>query len=431
MPEPLTDEEFEKDNELLLPPVQVRRWIVERMAELVQHRGYEHLVLAPLLEPSETYFPDPWLGGDESLRRLARRLLVYADLEDAEVEVKVHPDDDVGGAVAPAGIGAAVWLVRKQGHTLHLAARVSSLKDPLVLVPATARAVAEGWRALHGLTVGDAVDEQRRVDVTAVYLGFGRLTVDASIRHSTEAQGGFRLARKKTQLGVLAPQAQAYALAVQMRARQADGRQLRALAKGLQANQSGFFEAAVEALRRGEPDLARTLGVPPREQWSDPPDLADLTAPLRTGAHTGVFRELEDGPPPETRRDEDKGVVGMNAGRPVFRVERSKALRLAKMLALPVVLLGMLAGRMQMGIEIEMWKVGLAAAVLGILGLGVGRLLPDARCSEPKCGQPLAQDATVCPRCGGTVSGVIHHPRERLAAEEALAREAERDDAAT
>jgi predicted amidophosphoribosyltransferase len=75
--------------------------------------------------------------------------------------------------------------------------------------------------------------------------------------------------------------------------------------------------------------------------------------------------------------------------------------------------------------------VGLTAAVLGILGLGVGRLLPDARCSEPKCGQPLAKDATVCPRCGGTVSGVIHHPRERLAAEEALAREAEGDDASS
>jgi hypothetical protein len=423
MAEPLTDEEFETENALLLPPPQVRRWIVERFADLVQRQGYEHLVLAPLLEPSETYFPDPWRGGDESVRRLVRRLLVYADLEEADVEVKVHPDEDVGGAVAPAGIGAAVWLVRKQGDTLHFAARVSSLKDPLVVVPATARAVAEAWRAWHGLTVADAVDEQRRVDVTAVYLGFGRLTVDAAIRHSAERQGGFRLTRKKTQLGVLAPQAQAFALAVQMFARQAERKELRALAKGLQPNQAGFFETALEALRRSETDLGRTLGLPERQQWADPPDLADLTAPLRTGAHTGVFGQDQEAPPPEERRDEDKGVTGMNAGRPVFRVERSKALRLAKMLALPVVLLGMLAGRMQMGIEIEMWKVGLVAAALGILGLGVGRLLPDARCSEPKCGEPLPKDAAVCPRCGGTVAGVIHHPRERLAAEEALGRD--------
>ncbi len=407
------------EDELMVPPPEVRTWIMERLAELVHARGYEHLVLAPLIEPTETYFPDPWRGGQESLRRLARRLLVYADLEDAEVEVKVHKDEEVGGAVAPAGIGAAVWFVRKQGDTLHLAARASALKDPLVLVPATARAVVEGWRAWHGLAVAQAVDEQRRVDVTAVYLGFGRLTLDASIRHSAEReQGGFRLTRKKSQLGVIGPQAIAYAFAVQLLARGADRKQVRAIGKGLQANQAGFLEAALE--------VAHALGLPPRERWAAPPDLADLTGPLRTGAHTGVFREIADtDAPPETAPEEDKGVLGMNAGRPVFRVERSKALRLAKLLALPVVLLGMLAGRMQMGIEIEMWKVGAIAAGLGILGLGVGRFLPDARCSEPKCGTPLPKDATVCPRCGGTVSGVIHHPRERLAAEEALARTTE------
>ena len=82
-----------------------------------------------------------------------------------------------------------------------------------------------------------------------------------------------------------------------------------------------------------------------------------------------VFRGLI-GPMPE-----DKGVVGMNEGKPVFRVKRSKALRLAKMLALPVAMLGMLAGRMNTGIEIDMGKVGMAAAGLGLLGLIVGRFL--------------------------------------------------------
>jgi hypothetical protein len=417
--------EQEDPDEILLPPPQVREWIVEQLGELVTRRGYEHLVLAPLIEPSEKYFPDPWRGGDESLRRLARRLLVYADLDDADIEVKVHPDEDVGGGIAPAGIGAAVWYVRKQANTLHLAARVSAMKDPLVLVPATARAVAEGWRFWHGLAGGNAVEEQRRVDLTAIYLGFGRLTLDASIRHSAERQaGGFRMTRKKSQLGVLPPQALAYALAVQMIARQSDRKEIKTIARGLQANQAGFFEAALDELRESGLDLAKALHLPPRDSWIEPPDLEVLTGPLRTGAHTGAYRGVDEKPPEEQPRDtEEKGVVGMNQGRPVFRVERSKALRLAKLLALPVVLLGMLAGRMQMGIEIEMWKVGAAAAVLGILGLAVGRLLPDARCSEPKCGEPLGQDVTVCPRCGGTVSGVIHHPRERLAAEEALAGE--------
>src|SRR5688500_17801916 len=79
----------------------------------------------------------------------------------------------------------------------------------------------------------------------------------------------------------------------------------------------------------------------------------------------------------EVRRDEDKGVQGMNKDKPVFRVERSKAMRLAKMFGLPVILLGMLAGRMaHTGLEIEMWKVFLIAGGLALMGLAIGRLLP-------------------------------------------------------
>jgi hypothetical protein len=431
MVDELTNEEFEKEHELFLPPRGDRKWILQRLAELVKARGYEHLVLAPLVEPSEDYFPDAWKGGVQSLRRLARRCLVYADLDDIDIEVKVYKDDDVGGPVAPAGIGAPVWFQRRQSDKLFLAARASALNNPMLIVPATARAVTEGWRAHHGLMKNDQVAEQREVDLTAIYLGFGRLTLDAAIRHGAERQGGFRLQRTKTRLGVLPPQGIAFALAVQLQARGASRQEIKGIKKSLQANQAGFLTASIEALRRREANLADDLGLPPRDQWDDPPDLEDLTAPLRTGSHTGVYREADDNPPEEEDLGEDRGVLGKNEGKPVFRVERSMAMRLAKMLALPVVLLGILAGRMQMGIEIAMWKVGLTALVLGGLGLAVGRMLPDARCSEPTCGTPLPKDATICPRCKGTIMGVIHHPRERLAAEEALKRDQPADDGDT
>ena len=322
-----------------------------------------------------------------------------------------------------------MWFVRRQASRLFLAARASSLKNPMVVVPATARAVTEGYRAHYGMLKKDRVAEQRHVDITAIFLGFGRLTLDAAIRHGAERQAGFRLQRTKTRLGVIGPQSIAYGLSVMLAARGASGKEIKAIRKTLQANQAGFIDVALEELERRQTDLLEELGLPPRDAWADPPDLDDLTAPLRTGSHTGVYKDAEDEAPEEEDLGEDKGVLGKNEGKPVFRVERSKAMRLAKMLALPVVLLGILAGRMQMGIEIEMWKVGLTALVLGSLGLGVGRLLPDARCSEPTCGTPLPKDAEECPRCKGTIMGVIHHPKERLAAEEALrAKEAGEDD---
>ncbi len=411
------DELWDIDH-FLLPTEDEQNWLVQQLHTLVQARGYEHLVLAPLLQPTETYFPDPWGGGELSLRRLLQRLFVYADLEDVEIELVVHPDEDVGGVVAPAGIGAPIWLVRKQGQTLHYAARASSLRDPKSVVPAAARAAAEGWRTWHRLTQKDAVLEQRLVDVTTVFLGFGVLTTDASLRHGATRTDTFRLQRTKSQLGVLSPKSMAYLLGIQLVVRRAESKVRRDVIKGLQANQAGFLKESLRVFDHDPQTLATKVGVPAATRWGRPPALADLTAPFASGVFAkGEATRPSDEPPAA----EDKGVVGMNEGRPVFRVQRSKALRLAKMLALPVAMLGMLSGRMNTGIEIDMWKVGLIAAGLGALGLLVGRFLPDNRCSEPKCGTPLKEDDTICPRCGGTISGVIGHPKERLAAEEALA----------
>lgn len=412
-------DELELEDELLVPSPEERGWVLARLADLVRRRGHEHFVLAPLLEPTETYFPDPWGGGAASLERVVRRLLIYADLDEADVDVKIYADDEVGGPLVPAGIGSPAWFVRNHEKTVHVAARETAMKDPMLLVPALARVVAEAWRSWYGITTSDPVVEQRLTDITSVYLGFGLLTTDASVRHSSERAGGFRLNRKKTRLGVLPTQVFAFALATQLHARGLTPKQRKKLTAKLQSNQAGFVAASV-ALFEHDVEFITTLKLPPSEQWGEPPPLSVLTAPMSSAF---MKRDEVAESKPEERLDLDRGVRGMNEGKPVFRVERSKALRLAKMLALPIVLLGVLAGRMNMGIEIEMWKVASIAAVLGLAGLGVGRLIPDSRCSEPKCGEPLKADAETCPRCGGQIAGVIGHPKERLAAEEKLERE--------
>lgn len=411
-PTPAAPEEADDDeDEVLLPPPEARAWLLEQLAALVTARGVGALLTAPLIEPIPEYFPDPWAGGEPSVRRLARRLLRYAGIEAMPVEVTVL---DEGTAIAAGTAGVAFEGLRE--GTLDFAVQAAALRDPLVLVPAMARAVAAAYRRVHRLPTGDEARHQRLVDVTAVYLGFGLLTANAALRHGGSGGGwGRRSTRTRTRLGVLDPQSVGFLLAVQLHARGLDDKQRRAVLRKLEANPAGFVRAAEPVLAQLRPPLSERLGLPPREQWPPPPDLEVLTAPFDD-------EPAEDDAAPEERKDEDRGVQGMNAGKPVFRVERSKALRLAKMLAMPTVMLGMVAGRMQIGVDFPMWQAGVAALGLGALGLAVGRMLPDRRCSEPKCGAALEPDMEVCPRCGGTVMGVIHHPRERLAAEEALAR---------
>lgn len=400
------------DDDLLLPPAPARQWLLEQLAVLVKACGVGPLCRAPLIEPIPEFFPDPWAGGEASVARLAQRLLRYAGIEGKPVKVAVI---DEGNAPA-AGSGGVSFEGLRQG-TLEFAVQTAAMRDPMLLVPAMARAVAEAYRRVHRLPIGTEAPQQRLVDVTAVYLGFGLLTANAALRMAGSGGGwGRRSTRTRTRLGVLDPQSVGFLLATQLHVRGVKGKELRAVLRKLEANPAAFVKAAEPVLEGLGPAVTEQLGVPPREQWPPTPDLAVLTAPLSA-------TDGDDEAAPEERKDEERGVPGMNAGRPVFRVERSKALRLAKMLALPTALLGMAASRMQVGdMHFPTWEATAAAAVLGVLGLGVGRLMPDRRCSEPKCGQALDLEMSVCPRCGGTIMGVIHHPRERLAAEEALAR---------
>jgi hypothetical protein len=416
-------------DDVLLPSAEEREAVLDALAGLVTRCGYEHIALAPLVEPDDRHFPDRWGGGEASVRRVAARLLIYADLE-ALVPV-VEVEDDVGlGPMAQVGIGSAAWfhkLDRTGGATRPVfRVRESSLRDPFVLVPAMARAVAAAWRAHHRLAVADPGAEERFVDLTAIYLGFGLLTLPAAVRHQATRQGS-RVRATVSKSGVLDPRTLSFALAVVLAIRGTDAKARKAIGARVGDNATAFIKAADAWFAAMEPAagsasasasaLHDRIGVPARATWAEPPSLSLLAGPLDASL-------LADDPAAsqEIRRDEEKGVVGMNAGKPVFRVERSKALRLAKLLGLPVLLLGMLFGRAQMGIEIEMWKAALAAGALALVGLAIGRMLPDARCSEPRCGESLPPDATTCPRCGGRIAGVIHHPRERLAAEDALSR---------
>ena len=406
-----------EDDGVVVPPPTERKWLLTQLAGFVRRFGPERVLVGPMPWPNEEWFPDKWAGGEPSMRRLVCRLMDYAGMPDDPVEVVIDADGDAG-RVAGGSNYATVWFLGRTNGVMRFAALASSLRSPVVVVPHAARAVAEAFLRTGGVTIGDDTAAQRIVDLAGIYLGFGILTVDAAIRHMSGAQSGFTSTRSRSRLGVLAPQSIAFAFAAVTVARQLPDKDARKIARSMQSNPAAFFKAARRLLLERDPSIATFFKLPDKHRWPEAPDLDALKAPL-------PLDDTDEGEAPEERHDQERGVIGMNADKPVFRVERSKALRLAKMLAMPTVMLGMLAGRMNMGIEIPMWQVGVVALTLGALGLGVGRLLPDSRCSEPKCGQPLKEEETTCPRCGGNVMGVIGHPKERLAAEEALGSESE------
>lgn len=405
------------DDGLMLPPVDDRRWLLDQLRALVAARGAAPLATALLVEPSPRFFPDRWGGGEASMRRLLRRLCAYAGLPDLRVAVAIYDAEparrgEVVGKPPPRNNqDLVVWFAGLSHGELRVGAEATALAEPATLVAAAARVVAHAYRVVHGLmpVTGDAFDP--KIDLTGVYLGFGLLTADAALRFTTRnSLGAVQSRRVPLRLGSLPPQAMCYLLAAQIHVRGEGRAERQRLARGLQTNQAAFFRHAYAAIERMDPPIATQLGVPAREQWPPAPSLAALTAP---------FPDEAEAAEPEARRDEERGVAGMNAGKPVFMVDRSMAPRLGRVLFMGALMLGGVVSRMSPDQGVGMGSIAVIAVGLGLGGLGLGRMFRDRRCSEPKCGGPLRPGDRVCPRCGGDVVGAIKHPRERLAAEEA------------
>jgi hypothetical protein len=424
-----------------LPPPPEREWLLTQTAQLLAAQGHASYLRAPMLEPTASYFPDRWAGGEASVRRLLLRLLRYAGHPGIDVEVVIHEADPArrGEVLAkPAPMrnkDPVAWFVRRDAEVLHFACEEAILREPENLVPALARAVAHAHRVLAGL---QNPDNQRLIDLTGVALGFGLLTTDACQRFYAQSAGGFRSTRAEFRLGALSVQDMSFLLALQFAARGTDKRTLRKLLGGVQPNQAAFVREALAWLEQLDPPVRERLNLPSQDRWPPAPELATLTGPLEDPRRnpeqlvsgSGVFDDAIDDEDAderlekddEPRRDIDRGIRLANRGKPVFRIERSGAWRMAKLLGLPVVLLGFLFSCGEFGVDVKMELVMPIALVLAVVGLVVGSFFTDRRCSEPKCGSKLGVDESHCPLCGGVVMGVITHPSQRLGAEEDLLR---------
>jgi hypothetical protein len=317
----------------------------------------------------------------------------------------------VGKPVVQGAPDFTVWFVKKSNQGVYeFGVEAVGMRDPLVFVPAMARAVAHAWLVEHGVKVPDTVPAQRMVDVATIYLGFGILTADAALRHGAKSAGGFRSTRTTNRLGLVSPRAMAFALGVQCAARDLGRRDVKAIAAQMQPNPGAFVRHAY-GWAAGNVDFGPRLALPDPDTWPPPPDVDALVGPL----------DDPDAHAEEERLDVDKGMRDVNVGLPVFRVERSMAGRLSKAAFMAIVFGGGMATRSNMGIDLQMAHVMIAAAIVAPSAYVIGRFFDDVRCSDPKCGVPLKPEMTHCPLCGGTIMGVIHHPKERLAAEEALA----------
>lgn len=244
-----------------LPPGPERVALFVETAALIERAGLTTYVAAPLVEPSERWFPDEWTPDERGVERLARRVFGYAGLGDVELAVeRADPDDP------QAQDERALWLGSLDAGAVSLSVDPRYLDDPLGLTAMLARIAAGVVRERHDLVDSDLENEQRCLDVTTVYLGFGIITTNAAYRYRAggEQRGYLAITRwSHSRLGALSPQAMAYLLAMQLSVRNVSSREVRTVTRQLETNQASYFKAAYAALRPGE--AVRQLGLVDRQ----------------------------------------------------------------------------------------------------------------------------------------------------------------------
>ena len=245
--------------------------------------GYERVARAPVLLPTDEYFPVQAAGDEFDLAlTLFDHAKLQAGLEDWPLELVVDEEGDpaevmrgmphaITSPPTPLDPDAEEDLTLQEGEPLTIPVGVRALSDATVLLATVARGMAHYViNAAAAPPPGD--DEQRElyVDLGAVMLGFGVFCANASFRFQQFTEGmmvGWGYSRH----GALSQRELSYALALHAII---SGAKTRHVARYLESNPRADFKRArkvIEKKRRANLDALRAA--------------SDAAGPYRTRAH--------------------------------------------------------------------------------------------------------------------------------------------------
>lgn len=165
-----------------------QKWVDEGFRRLSRMLGASRMTTAPVVLPTDEFFPDPWHPGPDGLRTLFRRVCGYMRVDPARVELEVIPDH-AGELVdlLPAFSGgspdaAGVHFSGTADELPIVAVNASLLRDPVVVIATLAHELGHVILLGGGHIARDVEDMEPMTDLLTVYLGFGVFTANACCR---------------------------------------------------------------------------------------------------------------------------------------------------------------------------------------------------------------------------------------------------------
>jgi hypothetical protein len=276
--------------------------LFDDLATLLEANGVSDFVFAPILLPTDEFFPDAWRGDLRSAEVMLRRLMAHARLSSLPFSLRLdtHPDWTEDESDEPPHHDAAAFFAGVNEFGTYLfGIRADHLVEPMALAGVLAHETAHAWRFRRDITQTHDATEERLTDLSSLFLGFGVLA--CGIAHRND--------RELSQRGYLPLVSVATGLGLQLALR-SDPKEWSRVKEQLSVEARAIVGEVRERWLPRRSALISRLRLAPEADWvkKAPPTLPARWRPKRAAGKDIVFRVNQ---PPVWRAAVGLGGLGM------------------------------------------------------------------------------------------------------------------------
>lgn len=164
-----------------------RLWVDASFVRLGSLLGTHRILNAPIIEPTQEHFPDPYDGSEEALRHLFARVAHAMQVDPESIDLTLFTSvDSVSRDLVPFGAknskGAGGLYYHEPEDRPHISVHESKLKDPMALVAVLAHEIGHIILLRPGLVERDEPDMEPLNDLLTVFLGLGIFSANSAFQ---------------------------------------------------------------------------------------------------------------------------------------------------------------------------------------------------------------------------------------------------------
>jgi hypothetical protein len=162
---------------------QEKAWTELRMRWLADQFGIERLLRAPVVLPTEEFFPDPYEGTAADAQRILDRLCRYMAINPHRLQLDVCMNEQLPGAAGHY----------EPGERPIIRVAEAQLADPHRLVATLAHELAHELLLGSGRLSAEVEDHEMVTDLLPVFLGVGVFAANATVQETQRRYGEWYL----------------------------------------------------------------------------------------------------------------------------------------------------------------------------------------------------------------------------------------------